>query len=134
PRPRRTGIRAWRRRHRGRAMPSGRDCGTRPASRPPMRSDRNRLPNPQSHPRHYVLSRVLTRVTEYGDRREWTLNGLSSGTHRGTATIVRNKASDKLVRLNTGTELYPRRCPRHQTPKAMTTANANVNQVMAYCR
>src|SRR2546430_11274981 len=39
---------------------------------------------------------------KYGDRREWTLNGLLSGTHRGTQTIVRNNGSCKLVRLNTG--------------------------------
>jgi tetratricopeptide (TPR) repeat protein len=42
-------------------------------------------------------------VREYGDRREWTLNGLPFGTHRGTQTIVRTKGSDKLVRVNTGT-------------------------------
>ncbi len=46
PRPRRTGIRAWRHRHRGRAAPQGRDSGTRPASRPPAQSDRNHQPNP----------------------------------------------------------------------------------------
>ena len=73
-------------------------------------------------------------MTEYGDRREWTLNGLLSGTHVELQTIVRNKGSDKLVRLNTGTELHALRCPRHHTPNAMTTANASVNQVMAYCR
>ena len=75
------------------------------------------------------------RMTDYGDRREWTLNGLLSGTHRGTETIVGNNGSDKLVRLNTGADgTQARRWVRHQTPKAMTTANASVNQVMAYCR
>ena len=84
--------------------------------------------------RRDTSSRALTRVSEYGDRREWTLNGLLSGTHRGTETIVRNKGSDKLVRLNTVIGPQVRRCPRHHTPNAMTTANASVNQVTAYCR
>src|SRR5215213_283806 len=115
-------------------MSPGHDSGTRPASRPPRLSDRNHPSILPYHPRRYSLSQAPTRVTEYGDRREWTLNGLLSGTHRGTETIVRNKGSDKLVRLNTGGGPQARRCPRHHTPKAMTTANASVNQVMAYCR
>src|SRR5216117_3272050 len=115
-------------------MSPGRDSGTRPASRPPRPSDQNYQSIPRSHPRRYSLSQAPTRVTEFGDRREWTLDGLLSGTHRGTETIVRNKGSDKLVRVNTGTELQARRCPRHHTLKAMATANASANHVMAYCR
>src|SRR6478735_1123485 len=90
-----------------------------------------RAPNP----RRYTLCRALTRLTESGDRREWTLNGLLSGTRRGISNDCEEQRFLQPVRLNTGTAgIQARRCPRHHIPKAMTTANASVNQVMAYCR